>query len=104
MKLIRAAVRSRYSYLPLWYTLFYEQVWPMLLLPAPCSLLLFLTQEQTGVPTMRPLWYEFPADEGSWAREGSHMVREANANTNANANKNPNFLGQRLSAGCPSPD
>ena len=55
MSLIRAAVRSRYALLPLWYTLFYES-------------------EETGLPPMSPLWYEFPGDEASYAREGSHMV------------------------------
>lgn len=55
LKLIRTAIRARYSYLPFWYTLFYEQ-------------------EQDGSPPMRPLWYEFPQDEGTWAKEGSHMV------------------------------
>ena len=55
MSLIRAAIRSRYALLPLWYTLFYEG-------------------ELTGVPPMRPLWYEFAEDEGSHSREGSHMV------------------------------
>jgi len=58
MQLIREAVRSRYQLLPLWYTLFYEN-------------------ELNGVPPMRPLWYEFPADSGSYAVEGSHMVGEA---------------------------
>jgi len=55
MSLIRNAVRSRYALLPLWYTLFYEQ-------------------EMNGTPPMRPLWYEFPEDEGTYSREGSHMV------------------------------
>lgn len=55
MSLIRTSVRARYSLLPLWYTLFYEQ-------------------EQNGTPPMRPLWYEFPGDEGSYTKEGSHMV------------------------------
>ena len=55
MSLIRAAIRSRYALLPLWYTLFYES-------------------EQTGLPPMRPMWYEFPQDEASYSREGSHMV------------------------------
>merc|ERR1712096_333538 len=55
MSLIRTAVRARYALLPLWYTLFYEQ-------------------EQDGTPPMRPLWYEFPRDEGSYTKEGSHMV------------------------------
>jgi alpha-glucosidase (family GH31 glycosyl hydrolase) len=26
---------------------------------------------------MRPLWYEFPGDEDTFSREGSHMVGEA---------------------------
>ena len=55
MSLIRAAIRSRYGLLPLWYTLFYEG-------------------ELTGLPPMRPLWYEFPEDEASHSREGSHLV------------------------------
>jgi len=55
MSLIRTAVRVRYSLLPLWYTLFYEQ-------------------EMDGTPPMRPLWYEFPEDEDSYNKEGLHMV------------------------------
>ena len=55
MSLIRAAIRSRYALLPFWYTTFYEG-------------------ELSGVPPMRPLWYEFPEDETSYSREGSHMV------------------------------
>jgi alpha-glucosidase (family GH31 glycosyl hydrolase) len=30
-----------------------------------------------GVPPMRPLWYEFPKDEVTFGREGSHMLGEA---------------------------
>ena len=26
---------------------------------------------------MRPLWYEFPNDEGSFGREGIHMIGDA---------------------------
>ena len=26
---------------------------------------------------MRPLWYEFPEDEGSFGREGIHMIGDA---------------------------
>ncbi|XP_023336041.1 neutral alpha-glucosidase AB [Eurytemora carolleeae] len=55
MALIREALRTRYSFLPFWYTQFYEA-------------------EVTGVPVMRPLWYEFPQDEGTFGREGIHMV------------------------------
>lgn len=58
MSIIRKFVRARYSLLPFWYTLFYQA-------------------EQSGVPPMRPLWYEFPADENTFGREGSHMVGEA---------------------------
>ena len=39
----------------MWYTLFYEG-------------------EKYGVPPMRPLWYEFPQDVGSFERENTHMV------------------------------
>ena len=46
---------SRYSYLPYWYTLFYET-------------------EQTGVPPMRPLFYEFPEDENSFALDNEYML------------------------------
>jgi alpha 1,3-glucosidase len=55
LKRIREAVRWRYSYLPLWYTLFYEG-------------------EQNGTPPMRPLWYEFPEDEASFKVDNEHMV------------------------------
>jgi len=58
MSLIRTAIRTRYSFLPFWYTQFYEA-------------------EKTGVPVMRPLWYEFPEDEGSFGREGIHMIGDA---------------------------
>jgi len=58
MKHIRDAIRLRYSYLPFWYTLFYEG-------------------EKNGAPAMRPLWYEFPEDEGSYPIENQHMVGDA---------------------------
>ena len=35
---------------------------------------LFYEAEETGVPPMRPLWYEFPGDAASLDREGTHMV------------------------------
>ncbi|KAF8356264.1 aagr-4, partial [Pristionchus pacificus] len=41
---IRDAIRTRYSFLPYWYTLFYEHT-------------------KTGLSPMRPLWMEFPEDE-----------------------------------------
>lgn len=41
---IRNAIRKRYRLLPFWYTVFREH-------------------ELTGLPVMRPMWLEFPADE-----------------------------------------
>ncbi|CAB4066310.1 GANAB [Lepeophtheirus salmonis] len=58
MEDIRQAIRLRYSYLPLWYTLFYEG-------------------EVKGVPPMRPLWYEFPQDEESFGIDKEHLVGDA---------------------------
>jgi len=55
MSLIRDAIRMRYSFLPFWYTQYYET-------------------ELTGVPMMRPLWYEFPLDAATYGREGISMV------------------------------
>ena len=55
LKLIRQAVRMRYSYLPFWYTLFFEG-------------------ERSGVPPMRPVWFEFPDDEGSFGIDNEHMI------------------------------
>ena len=52
---IRAAIRNRYTLLPLWYTLFYEN-------------------EQTGIPPMRPLFYEFPEESNLFAKEDEYMV------------------------------
>ena len=43
MGYFRQAIRTRYALLPYWYTLFHEA-------------------HTTGVPIMRPLWYEFPKD------------------------------------------
>ena len=56
--LIRTAIRTRYSFLPFWYTQFFES-------------------ERSGVPVMRPLWYEFPGDEATYGNEGQHMVGDA---------------------------
>eukprot|EP00096_Caligus_rogercresseyi_P013303 TRINITY_DN597_c0_g1_i1.p1 TRINITY_DN597_c0_g1~~TRINITY_DN597_c0_g1_i1.p1 ORF type:complete len:902 (+),score=300.42 TRINITY_DN597_c0_g1_i1:94-2799(+) len=58
LKHIRNAIRLRYSYLPLWYTLFYEG-------------------ELSGVPPMRPLFYEFPQDEESFGLDKEHLVGDA---------------------------
>jgi len=52
---LRDIVRTRYSYLPLWYTLFAEA-------------------NATGVPTMRPMWMEFPGEGAVYGLDGQWMV------------------------------
>ncbi|VDK20034.1 unnamed protein product [Anisakis simplex] len=56
--LIRDAIRQRYSFLPYWYTLFYEHM-------------------LTGKPVMRPLWAEFPDDENALDEEREWLVGPA---------------------------
>ena len=51
----RATIELRYKFLPYLYTLFYQH-------------------EQTGQPVMRPLWYEFPEDEGTYLVNDEYMV------------------------------
>jgi alpha 1,3-glucosidase len=55
---MRTAIRSRYVLQPYLYTLFHEA-------------------SQTGVPVVRPLWMEFPAEEALFAEEESFMLGEA---------------------------
>lgn len=61
---IAKAIRTRYEYIPLWYTLF-------------ASNALGLTagfDENCGGPPMRPMWWEFPEDEHSNANQKQWMV------------------------------
>ena len=51
-----AFVRCRYTLLPLWYTLFYE------------------LEKVTGLPPMRPMFYEFPTSAEAYKMESQHMV------------------------------
>jgi alpha 1,3-glucosidase len=54
--MVCVALRSlRYTWLPLWYTLFFES-------------------GRNGMPVMRPLWIEFPADPKTFALENQFMV------------------------------
>lgn len=55
LQLIREAIRKRYSYLPLWYTLFFEH-------------------ERTGAPVMRPLWVEYPTDVATFALDDEYLL------------------------------
>ena len=56
--IIRKAVQTRYSFLPLWYTLFYEST-------------------LHGLPPMRPLWMEFPEDPTTFDIEHVHLVGDS---------------------------
>lgn len=54
-ELIREAIHVRYMLLPYFYTLFREA-------------------NTSGVPVMRPLWMEFPADEATFSNDEAFMV------------------------------
>ena len=54
-KINRATVELRYQFLPYLYTLFYQH-------------------EKTGEPIMRPLWYEFPNDKGTYLINDEYLV------------------------------
>lgn len=53
----REAIRKRYTYLPLWYTLFYEH-------------------EKFGYPVMRPLLAHYPRDTEAYAIDNEYMLGE----------------------------
>ncbi|GAB4835534.1 Probable glucan 1,3-alpha-glucosidase [Ancistrocladus abbreviatus] len=52
---MRDAIRTRYTFLPYFYTLFREA-------------------NTSGVPVMRPLWMEFPDDEAAFSNDEAFMV------------------------------
>ena len=52
---LKAAVLKRYTFMPYWYTLFYEY-------------------EKSGVPPMRPVWMEFPCDGNTLRMDDEHML------------------------------
>lgn len=52
---MREAIHIRYMLLPYFYTLFREA-------------------NTSGVPVMRPLWMEFPADEATFSNDEAFMV------------------------------
>ncbi|CAG0886935.1 unnamed protein product [Darwinula stevensoni] len=58
LRIFRDTIRKRYSYLPLWYTLFYEN-------------------EIKGMPPMRPLWMEYPTDRNTFTMEDQHLLGDA---------------------------
>jgi len=52
---IRNAIRKRYQYMPLWYTLFHQA-------------------SKDGSPMIRPMWVEFPEDTSLFGVEDQYMV------------------------------
>lgn len=58
MLIIRDTIRARYTFLPFWYTLFFKA-------------------SQTGLPMMRPLWYEFPQDQNTFAMDDEYLLGDA---------------------------
>lgn len=57
-QIIRAALKTRYSYLPFWYTQFYEH-------------------ERFGTPIMRPMLAQYPKDKEAFALDTQFMVGDA---------------------------
>ncbi|KAF9986257.1 hypothetical protein BGZ65_008301 [Modicella reniformis] len=55
---IREAIRTRYAYLPFWYTLFHEA-------------------SVDGMPIMRPMFTEFPEDEQVFGMDDQYMIGNA---------------------------
>lgn len=55
MDVIRVAVKKRYTFLPLWYTLFFEH-------------------ERDGLPVMRPLLANYPTDESGFMLDNNYML------------------------------
>lgn len=53
--IIRDAIRKRYSFLPLWYTLFYEH-------------------ERNGLPVMRPLLAQYPRDTETFTIDNEYLL------------------------------
>lgn len=52
---MRAALRTRYELLPLWYTQFY-------------------VSSITGLPVVRPLWVEFPRDKNTYNMDNQFIL------------------------------
>ncbi|XP_032796469.2 neutral alpha-glucosidase AB isoform X2 [Daphnia magna] len=57
-KIIKASIKKRYTYLPYWYTLFYEH-------------------EKTAVPPMRPLWMEYPQDGETFSMDNQYLLGDS---------------------------
>ena len=60
--ILRAAAMQRYTLLPYWYTVFYEAY-------------------STGLPVMRPLFFEFPSDAATLQMDNQWMIGRTVAST-----------------------
>jgi len=55
VSIIRQSIRTRYSYLPYWYTLFFQN-------------------SISGIPVMRPLWVHYPEDETIYSEQNQFLI------------------------------
>jgi len=46
----------------------------MCMLVLLCRYTLFFNSERTGMPVMKPLWVDFPADKSTFKTEDEHLV------------------------------
>ena len=58
MKIVREAIRKRYSYLPFWYTLFYHGY-------------------RSGETVMSPLWVTYPEDKSTFQMDDEYLLGKA---------------------------
>lgn len=55
MKIVREAIRKRYTYLPFWYTLFYHGF-------------------RSGETVMSPLWVTYPEDKSTFEMDDEYLL------------------------------
>lgn len=58
LAVVRDALRLRYTFLPHWYTVFYQH-------------------NSTGAPVIRPLWVEFPRDRQTFTIDNQLMIGQS---------------------------
>lgn len=55
MKIVRHAIRTRYTFLPYWYTVFYNAY-------------------KNGGPVMQPMWVEYPEDKSTFKMDDQYLI------------------------------
>jgi hypothetical protein len=55
MRVVRNAIRMRYTFLPYWYTVFYNTY-------------------KDGGPVMQPLWAEYPEDKLTYKMDDQYLI------------------------------